>query len=385
MARLRERGHVRLHQGYWWVVMPTMERTDGRKTRPWFKPETNTEEAAKALLARKLVELDENRLPAPTEDTVAGWIEQFLAHHDVEPSTLSGYYQALRRRIEHDRIGVGRIRLRKLTAVRLDRFYRDLKAEGYAKATIQQTHRLLSVALKEAVRKRKLSFSPVGDATLPRFERRPRKALLIDRKKLWTPDELQAFLAHTRDDRWYPVWHVLAATGMRRSEICGLRAESVDLERAVITVDWKVVSVHNVLYEGDPKSESSIREITIDDTTVEVLREWRQVKRQNRRAAKEAWFASGYEFTDEIGRGIHPTRLSTNFTKALKSSGLRHTTPHGLRHLHATLLLDAGVPVKVVSARLGHASTAFTQDRYIKVTERADRAAALATAHFMTA
>lgn len=90
------------------------------------------------------------------------------------------------------------------------------------------------------------------DATLPRFERRSRKALLVDRKKLWTPPELQAFLAHS-DDRWYPVWHVLASTGMRRSEICGLRSESVDLERAVITVDWKVVSVHNELYEGDPK------------------------------------------------------------------------------------------------------------------------------------
>jgi integrase len=127
-------------------------------------------------------------------------------------------------------------------------------------ATIQQTHRLLSVALKDPVRKRKLSFSPVGDATLPRFERRSRKALLIDRKKLWTPDELQAVLAHTRDDRWYPVWHVPAATGMRRSEVCGLRSQSVDLERGVIIVDWKVVPVHNVLYEDDPTSESSIRE-----------------------------------------------------------------------------------------------------------------------------
>ena len=46
----------------------------------------------------------------------------------------------------------------------------------------------------------------------------------------------------------------------------------------MITVDWKVVSVHNVLYEGDPKSESSIREITIDDHTVQVLRDWRAVK-----------------------------------------------------------------------------------------------------------
>jgi integrase len=116
---------------------------------------------------------------------------------------------------------------------------------------------------------------------------------------------------------------------MRRSEICGLRSESVELDRAVITVYWKVVSVHNVLFEGDPKSESSIREITIDDHTVQVLRDWRQVKAKDRRAATEAWMETGYEFTDEIGRGIHPTRLSTDFTKALKSSGLRHTTPHG--------------------------------------------------------
>jgi hypothetical protein len=250
MGRTRERGHVRLHKGYWWGILPTMTREDGPSVRPWFKPEENTEAAAEVLLARKLVELDENRLPAPTADTVAGWIEQFLAHHDVEPSTLSGYRQALRRRIEHPTIGIGRIKLQKLTAVRLDRFYRDLKDDGYAKATIQQTHRLLSVALKEAVRKRKLSYSPVPDATLPRFERRSRKALLVDRKKLWTPSELQAFMAHTRDDRWYPVWYVLASTGMRRSEICGLRTESVDVERAVITVDWKVVSIHNKLYEG---------------------------------------------------------------------------------------------------------------------------------------
>ena len=80
----------------------------------------------------------------------------------------------------------------------------------------------------------------------------------------------------------------------------------------------------HVLYEGDPKSESSNREITIDDHTVQVLREWRAVRAKNRRAAREAWFVSGYEFTDEIGRGIHPTRLSTRFTKALKSSGLPH-------------------------------------------------------------
>jgi integrase len=148
-------------------------------------------------------------------------------------------------------------------------------------------------------------------------------------------------------------------------------------------VDWKVVAVHHELYEGDPMSESSVREVTIDDSTVRVLRAWRKRKAADRLAAGPAWAALGFEFTDELGRGLHPNTLNYRFDKAVKSSGLRHTTPHGLRHLHATLLLDAGVPVKVVSVRLGHSSTGFTQDRYIKVTEPADRAAALATAQFM--
>jgi integrase len=158
------------------------------------------------------------------------------------------------------------------------------------------------------------------------------------------PTELQAFLAHTRDDRWYPVWHVLAATGMRRSEVCGLRSESVDLERGVITVDWKVVSVHNVPYEGNSKSELSIREITIDDQTVAVLPTGGRSSAATAARRRRRGWRRGYEFTDEIGRGIHSTRLSTNFTKALKSSGVlqrykvaapRRATPHGLRHLPA--------------------------------------------------
>lgn len=61
------------------------------------------------------------------------WVEEFLEHHDVEPSTLSGYRQVLRRRINHPTMGIGRIKLQKLTAVRLDRFYRDLKHLGYAR------------------------------------------------------------------------------------------------------------------------------------------------------------------------------------------------------------------------------------------------------------
>lgn len=321
----------------------------------------------------------------PTPETVGSWVAEFLDRHDVEPSTLSGYRQAPNNRVNHPNVGIGRVKLQHLTASRRDSFYLDLQRLGYAKSTIAQTHRVLNVALKEAVRKRKLSHSPVQDATLPKFERRTKKALLIDRKKLWTADELRAFLDHTRQDRWYPLWHLLATTGLRRSELCGLRWESLDLTMAVLTVDWKVVAVHHQLHEGDPKSESSIREVTLDEATVRTLREWRKRVAEERLAAGLPWQDSAFVFTDELGRGLHPNRLNYRFAKAIRTSRLRHTTPHGLRHLHATLLLDAGVPVKEVSARLGHRSTTFTQDRYIKVTEAMDRGAATTMAAILQA
>lgn len=376
MSRTPERGAVRFHNGRWWAIMPSISQPDGTRKRPWYPADPNTKTAAEELLAEKLVELDQNRLTLPTPDTVGAWVGGFLDRHDAEPSTLAGYRQVLKNRINHPQVGIGRVKLQHLSASRLDQFYVDLKDLGYAKATIQQTHQVLSVALKEAVRKRKLSHSPAQDATLPRFDRRSKKALLIDRKKLWTSVELRTFLAHTRSTRWFTVWYLIAATGLRRSEICGLRWESVDLSGGVLTVDWKVVPVHHKLHAGDPKTESSIREVTIDAETVTLLRRWRKRQTEEHLLAGEAWQDTGLVFTDEIGRGLHPNTLNYQFAKALKSSRLRHTTPHGLRHLHATLLIDAGVPIKEVSARLGHASTAFTQDRYIKVTTAMDRKAA---------
>lgn len=379
MPRSPERGTVRLHEGRWYACLPSIRQPDGRRRRrPWYPATPNTRAAAQRLLTRKLAELDANRLALPATDTVAGWVAQFLDRHDVEPSTLSGYRQALRKRIDHPQVGIGHLRLQHLTATRLDEFYLALKGLGYAKSTIAQTHRVLSVALKEAVRKGKLVHSPVGDATLPKFERRAKKQLLIDRSKLWTSDELRAFLEHTRPTRWHPVWHLLATTGLRRSELCGLRWDSVDLDDEVLTVDWKVVAVHHVLHDGDPKTEASIREITLDHDTVQVLRQWRHQQVTEEVAAQVAWRDTGYVFTDQIGCGLHPNRLSRQFHRAVVSSGLRHTTPHALRHLHATLLLDASVPIKEVSARLGHTSTTFTQDRYIKTTKAMDRTAATA-------
>ena len=92
----------------------------------------------------------------------------------------------------------------------------------------------------------------------------------------------------------------------------------------------------------------------------------------------EAWQNTGYVFTRADGRPVDPNDVSKDFSELVKSSGLPHLTLHGLRHAHATLLLEAGINVKVVSERLGHTSIAITLDIYSHVLPGIQEAAALA-------
>ena len=92
----------------------------------------------------------------------------------------------------------------------------------------------------------------------------------------------------------------------------------------------------------------------------------------------EAWRNTGYVFTKADGRPVDPNDVSKDFSEVVRSSGLPHLTLHGLRHAHATLLLEAGINAKVVSERLGHASIAITLDIYSHVLPGIQEAAALA-------
>jgi integrase len=94
--------------------------------------------------------------------------------------------------------------------------------------------------------------------------------------------------------------------------------------------------------------------------------------------------ATGYVFPSATGGPIHPSNASVEFHRVVGAANLPEITPHGLRHTHASLLLSLqseefpkGVPVEVVSQRLGHASVSFTLDTYRHVYPRERRAAAV--------
>jgi integrase len=176
--------------------------------------------------------------------------------------------------------------------------------------------------------------------------------------------ELSRFLASVVDERTFPLWVVLASTGMRRGEALGALWQDLDLGSARWQVRRTVVAIEHEVRESTPKTDRGRRNVALDAGTVRVLRDLRKRQLEERMAWGPAWTDTGRVLTREDGTDLHPERVSELFDRLVKRSGLPRLTVHGLRHTHATLALEADVHPKTVQERLGHSSVAFALDRY---------------------
>ncbi len=193
----------------------------------------------------------------------------------------------------------------------------------------------------------------------------------------WTPAQLHTFLAGIEGHDHYPLLRTAAMSGLRRGELCGLRWTDVDLDVGTVTVRQSITVVRGRMTTGDVKTKRSRRVIDLDPTTLAVLRAWRKTQTEHHLLMGAGWSNSGLVFTMPTGQGWNPQTVSQAFERLVtpqrqaSKSELEQRLPnirfHDLRHSHASHLLAAGVNVKVVSERLGHASVAFTLDTYAHV------------------
>jgi integrase len=153
-----------------------------------------------------------------------------------------------------------------------------------------------------------------------------------------------------------PVEPVTAAELARRLAAGG--------RRAAVTVNATLVQVGGRLVWGKPKSKACERVVGIDRDTAEGVKAHRTLRKRERQAAGEAWEGSGQMFTDELGRPLHPEYVSRRFRELATAAGLPVIKFHAARHTAATLALEAGVDVKIVTEQLGHSTTRITQDLY---------------------
>jgi integrase len=197
---------------------------------------------------------------------------------------------------------------------------------------------------------------------------------------VWTPAELSTFLMSIEGNRNEALFRLLSMTGMRRSEVVGLRWSDVDLSHHRLTVNQAATVVDGDEVLDTPKSRRSRRVIDLDADTVSLLQRHRSQQRELYLRLGVTASASDRVFTNEIGDPIRPDSVGQAFGRLVSVAEVPRIRLHDLRHTHASHLLMAGINVKVVSERLGHASVSFTLDTYAHVMpgQQAEAAAAAA-------
>jgi integrase len=143
-----------------------------------------------------------------------------------------------------------------------------------------------------------------------------------------------------------------------------------------LTVSQQVVATRGGVTITPCKTKGARRTISLDLETVAALEAHRERQLAERDAAADAYEDRDLIFADELGGLINPQRLTAAFGVLRKASGIRPGRLHDVRHSHATHLLTEGVPVHVVSARLGHSSPMVTLSVYAHVLPTSDEQAA---------
>jgi integrase len=335
---------------------------------------TRKRDAEKAMRAA-LVDLDDNRVMPAASLTLGDYLaREWLpaVETTVKPTTFAQYRQLV---TTHVLPRIGAVALRDLETAHLDRLYAELLREGrrdgtggLSAKTVRHVHVALRKALGDALRKGRVARNVAEHASPPK----PRKP----RPRVWTADQLRAFLEATADDRLAAAWVLVATTGINRGELLGLAWDSVDLEAGAVTIAAQLTLADGQPVDSDPKTDRRRRTISLDPDTLADLRAHAARQQDEILEAGSLWQETGLVFTREDGSPIHPERLSRRFKTLTRRAMLPHIGLHGLRHTYATIALASGVPAKVVSERLGHASTSITMDIYQHVMPGMDADAA---------
>ncbi|MBP1053060.1 site-specific integrase [Rhodococcus qingshengii] len=329
-----------------------------------------------------------------TAPTITAFIDQWITGLQLEASTIAGYKRLAKNHVKPE---LGTLALDKVTATRLAAHYKHLRTEGRKDAghlgeplsanTVNKVHVLIGAMLDAAKDDGYIAVNPARKAGIVKAPTGRQIKAAKPEMLTWTREQLAAFLAWNRnelEDDYYPLWHLIAYTGMRRSEALALRWADIDQASGRVSIRRAL----DTTARGTVKltKTGGARVVNLDKNTLDVLKSYRA-----KRGAVALSLAggTGYVFGNLDGTSRQPKAITKAWglrmgwaKAALGEDVLPHMTLKGLRHTHASLLLEAGEHPKVVQERLGHSTITTTMDIYSHVSptmqrEAADRFAAL--------
>jgi integrase len=303
--------------------------------------------------------------------TLGQLLDQWLEECDrleLSPTTIRNY----RAQVEHTiRPALGKVQLNRLTAKNLDALYGAMKEDGKSPKTIRNHHAVISAALHQGVRWGWVRVNVAEMAKPPR----------VTHKRVSVPslDVVRTVIeaAERRDPRLAPLLMLAALTGMRRGELCALRWSDVDLETGTIHVRRSVVVVSDGLAEKSTKTER-VRSLALDPVGMAVLSQHQVRAIHCLRMIGANLNRDAFVFSPhvEATTPFRPDNVTSFFIRVRNEVGAPTVRLHDLRHFTATQLIGAGMDVRTVAGRLGHADPSITLRVYSHALEERDRAAA---------
>ena len=350
------RGSIRQRtKGVWQLQVYVGVGPDGKRRRH-FETVRGRKGDAQKRLTELLASLNKGVYTPSVRLTVGDLLRMWLTGYvktNCSQRTLDGYCSIVD---NHLIPAFGCHQLKHLNQQHIQSYYSQALEKPLSSRTVHHHHRVLSQALKYAVRQGYLGRNPCDLVDPPSPKGKTMRTL--------TQAEVVDLLIAAADSYYYPVIYTAVSSGLRQAELLGLRWRDIDIASRSISVSRTLYKRRGVCQFNEPKSERSRRRVAMTSKLAEFLGEYRLERERLYHQTGRTVTLDDLVFASVEGAPIDAGVLSHAFARTTKRAGLGNVRFHDLRHTFASLMLQRGAKPKVISECLGHASVAFTLDVY---------------------
>jgi len=362
MAHLRKRGDN------WQITIEVGRDPVTGKRERIYETVKGTKKEARKRMHELAYQVENGTYVEPSELTMKEfmlkWYEDYCKNN-LAPSTQEYYEMIIN---SHYIPLLGNIKISDLKPMHIQSYITeklnngrlDGKEGGLSRKSVKRHYTVLNQILKYAVKLQVIDRNPADPISPPTPNKPEIQAM--------THEELSELLEHV--EGWlYDFIYIASFTGARRGELLALRWKDVNFKEKKIQIKQSASKLSGGrLVFREPKTNSSIRPIDIDEDIIKILKRRNKKQKEDRLRLGEN-YNNEYDliFVKENGNPYFPDYATKQFKKAVRKLGLEEYRLHDLRHTHATLMLQAGVHPKIVQERLGHSSITQTLDTYSHV------------------
>ena len=359
-------GSLQTKNGKFYMVLNCTE--NGNRKQKWLAtglPEKGNKRKAEQMLHEKLAALEHTApsVNAPDilfTDYIRHWLT--LAEQRVDAVTMQSYRAITERHIlpwfSNCGLTLAAVNRKSIQAF-LDEKGRCGRLDGkggLSPKSIRELKNINNQVLNEAIREELLTVNPCSLLRLPPKAR--------SQAQFYTAEQLNILLQEAQQEQLYPIIKTAIIYGLRRSELLGLKWDSIDFENNVLTIKHTVVKIYETVEKDKAKSKSSYRSFPLLPEMRDLFLELKQEQRENKRLFGKCYIENDYVFCWPDGHPVTPDYVSHRFGKILKNHNLPHIRFHELRHSCASLLINNGCGLKEVQEWLGHSDISTTANIY---------------------